>query len=121
MMSSPSDFDVRMASLIKEMEAASLVGDIPRMQRLAAEQTTLLKETHGEFIPTKPVARVEHIFGAEPAGAILRFVFVNGEEFNFNLPKDHLIGLRDVIQVVLDHYLPPYPKGNWETAGPGVH
>jgi hypothetical protein len=64
-----------------------------------------------DVIHTKPVVSVEHIYGLEPAGIVLRITTQDGDAIAYSLRKETVEAVRDMMQAALDHYLPPYPKG----------
>jgi hypothetical protein len=64
-----------------------------------------------DMIRTQMVKNLVHIYGAEPAGIVLRVTTQDGLVTTYQLPKELVAGMRDIMQEALDHYLPPYPKG----------
>jgi hypothetical protein len=60
-------------------------------------------------ITFEPIGSIDHIYGAEPAGIVLRLMPKNSKSaITIMLPKDLVTGLRDMLNVALDEHLPPY-------------
>jgi hypothetical protein len=57
-------------------------------------------------ISMKTIAKVTHVFGAEPAGILLQMVTSEGEVIDVFLSRDLVARTKDTLQTALDKYLP---------------
>ena len=57
-------------------------------------------------ISMKPITKIAHISGAEPAGICLQMTTKDDEIISVFLQKDLVKGLRDLLQTALDEHLP---------------